>query len=128
MANYQRNENRGGGYSKRAPRTKREKTRKPRPVYEYEIKVKRVLDGKYGVLFDLELNHVTIYGCRMCETRDGEAFVGFPRKRDRNEDRYWSICYAPLTQEQQEEVIRQVSIMLDGGDPDEEQEEEETEE
>lgn len=97
--------------------TKKETTKKERPVYDYEIKVTRVLDGKYGILFDVELNHVTIYGCRVCETRDENNFVGFPQKPDRKKKgRYWSVAYAPLTDEQTAEVMRQIAEILDTGE------------
>lgn len=98
---------------------KKETTKKERPVYDYEIKVARALDGKYGILFDLELNHVTIYGCRVCETRDGDNFVGFPQKPDRKEKgRYWSVAYAPLTEDQTSEILRQIAEILDTAEDD----------
>lgn len=110
--------------SRRGKGSKAQKTKRERPEYEYELKVTRVLDGKYGVLFDLEINHVTIYGCRLCETREGVPFIGFPQQRDKkNKDRWWSVAYAPLTQKQTDEIIDQISQQLQ--DDDEAGEEEE---
>ena len=62
----------------------RKDQKKTRPEYKYDLKVVRALDGKYGKLFDLDINHVRVYGCRVCETRDGKEFIGFPQKADRN--------------------------------------------
>lgn len=88
--------------------------KKERPQYDYDLKVKRVLDGKYGVLFDLEINHVTVYGCRMCETREGVPFVGWPQKQDRKDrDKWWSVAYAPLIDEQVKVIWDQIAAELE---------------
>lgn len=93
-----------------------------RPSYDFDLKVTRVLDGKYGVLFDLQINHVTVYGCRMCETREGVPFVGWPQKQDRKDkDKWWSIAYAPLTDDQVKIIWDQIAEQLN--DEDEEDEE-----
>lgn len=86
-----------------------------RPEIPFEIKVTRVLDGQYGTIFDLVLNNVIIYGCRMCETKDGEPFVGFPQKKDRKDpNKYWSVCYASLSREQVLEICKQISYIRAG--------------
>ena len=103
---------------KKAPKLGK-KEQKERVTYEYEAKVLRALDGRYGILFDLELNHVIIYGCRVCETKTGETFVGFPQKKGKNDDRYWSICRAFLSDEQQADIIQQVADLLEAGEDDE---------
>lgn len=108
----------------RKPGKAGKKQRKERPVYEYDLKVTRVLDGKYGVLFDLQINNVTVYGCRMCETREGVPFVGWPQKQDRKDkDKWWSIAYAPLTDDQVKIIWDQIAAELEG-DEDEEDEDE----
>ena len=81
--------------------------KKEKPAFDFEIQVTRVLDGKYGVLFDMVINNVTIYGCRVAETKDGTPFVGFPQKKGRD-NKWWSVAYAPLTAEQNAEVMRQI--------------------
>lgn len=109
--------------SRKGKSSKGQKTKRERPEYAYELKVTRVLDGKYGILFDLDINHVTIYGCRLCETREGVPFVGFPQQRDkRDKDKWWSVAYAPLTQKQTEEILDQISQQLQEDDADEEEE------
>lgn len=107
--------------SKRSSK-KAAKREKARPVYDYDLKVRRVLDGKYGVLFDLEINHVTVYGCRMCETREGVPFVGWPQKQDRKDkDRWWSIAYAPLTDDQVKTIWDQIGAELEDDDDEEDE-------
>lgn len=104
-------------------------TKKERPVYDLDIKVTRVFDGKYGVLFDMTVNHVCINGCRVVSTGEGEAFVGFPQKRDRkDEDKWWNIAYVPLSDDQTSDILDQVEDLLAGGDEDDEEDEEEDEE
>lgn len=105
---------------KKAPKMGK-KAKQERPEYEYDIHVLRVFAGRYGTLFDVEINHVTIYGCRVCETRDGTPFVGFPQKKDRKEDKYWSVARAWLNEDQTAEVMRQVADLLEY-DEDEEDE------
>lgn len=99
------------------------KTEKTRPEYKYDLKVVRALDGKYGILFDLDINHVRVYGCRVCETRDGKQFIGFPQKADRKESKkFWSVVYAPLTDEQTDEILTQIADLLNADMEDEDEE------
>lgn len=99
-------------------------TKKTRPVYDYDIKVTRVFDGKYGILFDMEINHVFINGCRVVgSTEDGEAFIGFPQKKGKKDDKWWNICYAFLSDEQTADILEQVDNLLNAEDEDEEDEE-----
>lgn len=95
---------------------KRRTAKRERPVYDLDIKVRRAFDGEYGILFDLEINHVTIYGCRLVEIDStGECFVGFPQKRGRD-GKYWSHAYVPLSDEQQKGIIKDVYALLDGAE------------
>ena len=98
-------------------KSKPSKPQRERPQYEYKIKITRVLDGKYGILFDMEINHVTIYGCRLCETKAGVPFVGFPQQRDKKDpNKWWSIAYAPLTEDQTCEICKRISAYLESED------------
>ena len=103
-------------------------TKKTRPVYDFEIKVTRVFDGRYGVLFDMEINHVCINGCRVVSTEEGEAFVGFPQKKSKKDDRWWNIAYAPFTEEQTADILKQVENLLNAENEEEDEEEDEEEE
>lgn len=90
--------------------------RKPaRPAHDYTLNVTRAFDGQYGILFDLEINDVTLYGLRVCATQNGQRFIGFPQKKDKN-GKYWNVCYAPLSDEQTDEILNQISAILEGDD------------
>ena len=102
MAKYQNT-------AKEAPRTKK-------PEFPFEIKVTRVLDGKYGTMFDMIVNSVMIYGCKMCETKTGEPFVGFPQKRDgKDPKKFWHICYCSFSEEQVHNIWAQIAAIREGG-------------
>lgn len=111
---------------KTTKKTTTKKTTKKRPQMkrqEYEIKVTRAFEGKYGTLFDMELNHVKIYGCRVCETRDGEPFVGWPQKQGKDGN-YYAHAWAYLEQDQTDEIMDQIANLLSGEDEDGDEEEE----
>lgn len=109
--------------SKKGNTKKTTKKRLQMKRQEYEIKVTRAFEGKYGTLFDMELNHVKIYGCRVCETRDGEPFVGWPQKQGKDGN-YYAHAWAYLEQDQTEEIMDQIANLLSGDDEDEEEEDE----
>ena len=55
-----------------------------------------------GIVFDMEVNGVTIYNCRWVETKNAE-FVGFPNMKGKDE-KYYNIAYVPLTDEETTEI------------------------
>ena len=87
------------------------KKRRQMERQEYEIKVTRAFEGKYGTLFDMELNHVKVYGCRVCETRDGEPFVGWPQKQGKDGN-YYAHAWAYLEEDQSTEIMDQIAAIL----------------
>lgn len=119
MATY--NKTNKSNKTNKAGKTGKKAAKRERPVYDYELKVTRVFDGEYGRIFDLEINHVSVYGCRVCETGDGEPFIGWPQKKDKN-GRYWSHAYAPLTTAQTDEILDQIAEKLEELEEDEDEE------
>lgn len=109
--------------SKKGKTAKTTKKRRQMERREYEIKVTRAFEGKYGTLFDMELNHVKVYGCRVCETRDGEPFVGWPQKQGKDGN-YYAHAWAYLEEDQTAEIMDQIAALLAEEDEDEEEEEE----
>lgn len=95
------------------PETKTTKTTQPKekkaPVLLQapEITVNRVFDGKYGILFDCTINGISVYDCRLCRDKEGEAFVGWPQTRDKN-GKYWNIVFVPLAPEDRDRLIQVV--------------------
>lgn len=97
---------------------------KKKPQFErkdYRLKVTRAFEGRYGILFDLEINDVKVYGLRVCETSDGEAFVGWPQHKGKD-GHYYSHAWAYLDEGQTKDVLDQVAALLT--DEDEEDEDE----
>ena len=78
---------------------------------EPEITVTRVFDGQYGIIFDCIINGITVYGCRLCRSKNDEAFVGWPQNKDKN-GKYWNIVFVPLAQEDQDRLIQAVADKL----------------
>lgn len=109
--------------TKTSKKGKTTKKRRQMERQEYDIKVTRAFEGKYGTLFDMELNHVKVYGCRVCETRDGEPFVGWPQKQGKDGN-YYAHAWAYLEDDQTAEIMDQIAALLAEEDEDEEEEEE----
>ena len=101
--------------TKSAQNTQPKEKKAPVLLKAPELTVTRVFDGKYGIIFDCVINGITVYGCRLCRDRDGEAFVGWPQSKDKN-GKYWNIVFVPLAQEDQERLIGAVVSKLLGGD------------
>lgn len=75
------------------------------------IEVKRVKQFDSGnVICDLEINGVTVYGCRVVEGRKGD-FIGFPQYKGSN-DKYYSHAYFKFTEEEQKAIIKTIEGML----------------
>lgn len=86
---------------------------------ELTIKVTRAhdftKDGKTSIAFDMEVNGVTIYGCWY---REGEKYgeewsmVNFPSRQDEKSGKYYSHAYVKLTQDQIDEIAKQIENLL----------------
>ena len=64
-----------------------------------------------GVVFDVVINDVTIYGCRVIEYKGGD-FVSFPSRKG-SDDKYYNHVYVKLTDEDSKEIISQVEKKLE---------------
>lgn len=77
---------------------------------EVNAKVVRANQVKDLVFFDVEINGVTIYGCKVVEGKNGD-FISFPSHKGKD-DKYYNHAYIKLTDEQTKEIISQVENML----------------
>ena len=76
-----------------------------------EIKVTRAKQFKDGgVVFDVVINDVTIYGCRVVEYKDSD-FVSFPSRKG-SDDKYYNHAYYQLSKEETEDIISQVEKLI----------------
>lgn len=55
-----------------------------------------------GIVFDMEVNGVTIYNCRWVETKDSE-FAAFPSNKGKD-GKYYNIAYVKLTDEDTQDI------------------------
>ena len=81
-----------------------------------EIKVTRAKEFDDVVLFDVEINGVTIYGCsyRTLKRKDtGEEFVkiGFPQRKGKD-DKYYNHAFVKLSEEDVNNMEEQLNALV----------------
>lgn len=99
------------------PATKKTATKAPEREYLKDpiLEVSRVhLWENGGVTFDLTVNGVKIYGCRVVECKNGD-FIGFPSRKG-SDGKYYSHAYAPLDEDAVYFVLSVVEEELNGGE------------
>lgn len=64
-------------------------------------------DGK--IAFDMIVNDVTIYGCRLLEGKNG-IFVSFPSRKGKD-DKYYNIAYTSLSTADIDNIVAQIEKM-----------------
>lgn len=85
--------------------------KKPESNKKHEVEVKRVKQfDNGGVICDLVINDVTIYGCRIVESRNGD-FIGFPQYKG-SDNKYYSHAYCKLSADEQKAIISKCEELL----------------
>lgn len=74
------------------------------------VKVTRANQVNDTVFFDMEVNGVTIYGCKVVEGSKGD-FISFPSHKGKD-GKYYNHAWVKLTDEQSKEIIAQVEEAL----------------
>lgn len=74
------------------------------------FEVTNVRELEFGVLFDLTINGVKIYSCKIVEGKHGD-FISFPSYKGKN-GKYYTHCYFDLTAEETAEIIKEVDKNL----------------
>lgn len=64
-----------------------------------------------GVVFDMVINGVTIYGCRVVEGKNSD-FISFPSRLGKD-NKYYNHAYIKLTNEDTKNIISQVEKALE---------------
>ena len=65
-------------------------------------------NGAVTVFFNLTINGVTIYGCRVGTTKNGGVdFIAFPSHKDAN-GKYWNYAYVKLSDADVKEILAEV--------------------
>lgn len=89
-------------------RTKENKAAE-RVQHSYSVRrAKEFKDG--GIVFDLNVDDITIYGCRVIQGKKGD-FVAFPQRKG-NDGKYYSHVYLSLTDEETQEILEKVCMIL----------------
>ena len=63
-----------------------------------------------GVAFDMTLNGISIYGCRVIETKDGD-FIGLPQRKGKD-GKYYSIVWAKFSETDTMDILEEVEKQL----------------
>lgn len=71
-------------------------------------RAKQFKDG--GVVFDMQVNGVSIYGCRVIESKNGD-FVSFPSYKG-SDGKYYSHAWVKLSDEDTKSIVKQVEDMI----------------
>lgn len=89
-------------------------TQRLEPITVSGFSIGRVRDNGQGVPFaDVTINGVTVYGCAVRATQAGEAFLAWPTRKGQD-NKFYKLAYAPLTQEDQDKIIQVIYDKLDG--------------
>lgn len=71
------------------------------------VKRAKAFDGK--IFFDMIVNDVTIYGCRLLEGKNG-MFVSFPSRKGKD-NKYYNIAYVGLNEADVSNIVAQIEKM-----------------
>ena len=63
-----------------------------------------------GVTFDMTVNGISIYGCRVVETKDGD-FIGLPQRKGKD-GKYYSIVWARFSEADTKDILAEVEKQL----------------
>ena len=92
--------------------TKGSKAKERETIEVISYNIKRAIECRNGaILFDLELNGVCIYGCHIAESRDGNEFISFPRRKG-NDGKYYSVAWASLSEDDTADILDSVRDAL----------------
>lgn len=93
-------------YQRKKKMDKQKETNKPEPITVDFLKVTRVKRGDNWEIFDMDLNGVQIYGCRIVDGKNG-TFISFPSRRG-TDGKYYSHAYAVLDDAAVQSICEQV--------------------
>ena len=63
-----------------------------------------------GVTFDMTVNGIAIYGCRVIETKDGDL-IGLPQRKGKD-GKYYSIVWARFSETDTKDILAEVENLL----------------
>ena len=75
-----------------------------------DAKVTRANQVNDTVFFDVVINGVTIYGCKVIEGKNGD-FISFPSHKGKD-DKYYNHVWVKLSDDDTAAIVKQVEEML----------------
>lgn len=75
-----------------------------------DAKVTRANQVNDAVFFDMEVNGVTIYRCKVIEGKNGD-FISFPSHKGKD-GKYYNHAWVKLSDEDTAAIVKQVEEML----------------
>lgn len=90
-------------------RSEKKSEEKSKVVSIEVIRAKEFDNG--GVVFDMYVNDVSIYNCRVVEGKNGD-FISFPARKA-SDGNYYNHAYIKLSEENTKEIISQVEKKLE---------------
>lgn len=95
-----------------------DKSKKNEEIVKHDIKVTRAkkLDDKNVIMFDMEVNGISIYGCsyRTLERKDGSGEfgkVGFPSHKA-SDDKYYSYCWFKISDDDMDIIENGIEALI----------------
>ena len=86
------------------------KKKEANEVVNVDAKVTRANQVNDTVFFDMEVNGVTIYGCKVVEGKNGD-FVSFPSHKGKD-GKYYNHAYVKLSDEATADIVSQVEKLI----------------
>lgn len=79
-------------------------------IESFEVKRVALVGKKNTVFADVVINGITIYGMTVVEGKNGD-FLSFPCRKG-NDGKYYSICWARLSEEDQKKILAEIEKQL----------------
>ena len=92
------------------PKDATNKTEQNLKVESFEVKRVALVGKKNTVFADIVINGITIYGMTVVEGKNGD-FLSFPSRKG-NDGKYYSICWARLSEDDQNAIIAAIEKEL----------------
>lgn len=86
------------------------KAREFMKVDTFQVTRANCVGSKNTVFADLVINGVSIYGVTVVEGKNGD-FLSFPQRKADN-GKYYHIAYAPLSNDDQADIIKEIERVL----------------
>lgn len=84
-----------------------------KPVKAATLSVSHVKEWDNGVTFTLNVDRVSIYGCRIVTATNGDNFISFPARKG-SDGKYYKYAYVDLSDEELNVVFGLVRSALNG--------------